>query len=133
MTETSAVQPSAPADPPRRKRGLGIASLVLAILAILGDIIVIVIGIGSIRTIDDSAAGALGLFAVFLGFGFVALIIGLVLAGLALLFAIIALIIGHGRVPAVFGLLLSLGTVIGHTILLFAIGAAGSGIAGIGN
>ena len=133
MTETSAVQPATPVEPPRRKRGLGIASLVLALLAIIGDVIVVLIGIGSLRSFDDSVYGGLGLLAAFVGFGAIALVVGLILAGLALLFAIIALIIGHGRVPAVFGLLLSIGTVIGGAILLVAIASAGSGLANLGN
>ena len=92
----------------------------------LGDLITIVVAITSFASFDQDLTTAFGLLAVFLSVGAIALIGGLILAGIALILAIIALIIDHGRLPATFGLILSLGVVVSHlaVILPIALGVA---------
>ena len=126
MTDSTESVVTAAEAPTRKRRGLGITSLVLAILAVLGDLITIVVAITSFASFDQDLTTAFGLLAVFLSVGAIALIGGLILAGIALILAIIALIIDHGRLPATFGLILSLGVVVSHlaVILPIALGVA---------
>ena len=121
MTDSTESVVPATEPPAKKRRGLGITSLVLAILAVVGDLITIVVAITSLASFDQDLTTGFGLLAVFVGVGAIALVGGLVLAGLALILAIIALIIDHGRLPAVFGLILSLGVVVSHLAIILPI------------
>jgi len=122
--------------PPVKKSGaLGGFALVLAILAVLGDIVVFVIGVvllfNAINGFDMStfdfgpaivALGAFAGIAVFAFFG------GLIVAALALLLGLIAAIKGRGRVAGVFAIIFSILVLITHGSLALAFAQTGDAI-----
>lgn len=138
---TPAVPTAAPADvaiaeAPKKKSGaLGGFALVLAILAVLGDLVVLIIGVVSLASafngLDLSTfefgpiVAALGAFAVIAVFAFFG---GMILAALALLLGLIAAIKGRGRVAGIFAIIFSLLVLITHGSLALTLAQAGDSI-----
>lgn len=124
------------AAPAKKRRGLGIWSFVLALFAVIGDIIVVVAFFATLGSVLQDPGNALGGAFGFLALAAIVYFGGYVVAGLALLLGIIGVIVGHGRVLSVFGIILSLGVIVTH----IAIGggfsgltdAIGGGIPGLG-
>ncbi len=132
----------APVATPRGK-GLGVFALILGLLAFLGDIVLIGIGIaGAINLFQSVSTGNFDISTILLGFGgfifiaFIGLIVGLIVAVLAILLGIIAAVKNRGRaqgiVGAVFGLLVLfthgsvLATIFGSGDLLSQINGLGT-------
>ncbi|MEO5920805.1 MAG: hypothetical protein ABIQ01_06650 [Pseudolysinimonas sp.] len=128
----------ATATPPKKSGALGGFALVLAILAILGDLAVIIFGVisfvGLANNFDTSTfevssfVTALGAFGVIGAVGFFG---GIILALLSLLFGIIAIAKRRGRVAGVFAVILSILVLITHGSLALALAQAGAGLAGL--
>lgn len=91
----------------RKRRGFGIASFVLGLLAILGDLAVVIAGLVALGSFADDLEGGLGFAFIVLLASIVAFWGGLVLAVLAIVFGIIALVRNRGRVLAVAGIVLA--------------------------
>lgn len=104
---------SAPADGRDRRRGLGVASLVLALIPIAGLILLFLIGPPIVQAIDDGGWGALT-FILFAGGGAT-----FVVEGIAVGLGIAAAAKDRGRIPAIIGIVLS--TVILLTILVWVV------------
>jgi hypothetical protein len=123
-------------DAPRKKSGaLGGFALVLAILAVLGDIVVIIFGVVTLATAVNgfdvstfefgpilAALGAFAAIAVIAFFG------GMILAVLGLLLGLIAAIKGRGRVAGVFAIILSVLVLITHGSIALAIAQTGDSL-----
>lgn len=142
-SEPPAVPVAAPAEvvvvAPRKKSGaLGGFALILAILAILGDIVVIIFGIVTLATAVNgfdlstfefgpilAALGAFAAIAVFAFFG------GLILGVLALLLGLIAAIKGRGRVAGVVAVIFSVLVLISHGSVALAIAQTGDSISNL--
>jgi hypothetical protein len=99
----------APANPPKGK-GLGIFALILGLLAFIGDIVLIIIGVaGAVSVATSLSSGNFDISTLLLGFGgfifiaFIGLIVGLIVSILAILLGIIAAVKNRGRVQGVFG------------------------------
>ncbi|CAN5116771.1 hypothetical protein BH11ACT3_BH11ACT3_14280 [soil metagenome] len=97
---------------PRKRRGFGIASFVLGLLSVVGDLAVVVAGFVALGTFSNDLDSGLGLAFVVLLASIVAFWGGLVLAVLAIVFGIIALVRNRGRVLAVIGIVLALITAV---------------------
>jgi hypothetical protein len=122
--------------PAKKKSGaLGGFALVLSILAILGDIIVVIVGVvllvSAVQGFDLgtfefgpilAALGAFAGIAIFAFFG------GLILAALGLLLGLIAAIKGRGRVAGVFAIIFSVLVLITHGSIALSIAQAGDSI-----
>jgi len=139
-----AVTPAVPAatstevvvEAPKKKSGaLGGFALILAILAILGDLVVIIFGVVTLATAVNgfdistfefgpilAALGAFAAIAVFAFFG------GMILAVLGLLFGLIAAVKGRGRVAGVFAIIFSILVLITHGSIALAIAQTGDSI-----
>jgi hypothetical protein len=113
--DPSASAVAVPTNPPKGK-GLGVFALVLGLLAFLGDIVLIIIAIvGAVGLAQSVSGGTFDISTLLLGLGgfifiaFIALIVGLIVAALAILLGIIAAVKNRGRAAgitgAVFGLL----------------------------
>jgi hypothetical protein len=122
--------------PPKKKSGaLGGFALILSILAILGDLVVIIFGVitlvSAVNGLDMQALdfggilAALGAFATIAVFAFFG---GLILGALALLFGLIAAIKGRGRVAGVFAIILSILVLITHGSVALAIAQTGDAV-----
>lgn len=123
-------------EAPKKKSGaLGGFALVLAIIAILGDLVVIIFGVVTLATAVNgfdlstfefgpilAALGAFAAIAVFAFFG------GMILAVLALLLGLIAAIKGRGRVAGVFAIIFSILVLITHGSIALAIAQTGDSI-----
>jgi hypothetical protein len=120
---------------PRKGRGVGVASLILAILAMLGDLLAIVVGVVSLASIFGNfdvstmefgpiiaALGAFAVVAVVVFFG------GFIFAGLGLLLGIIAIASNRGRVPGVFGVIFSVLVLITHGSLAATLAGSGDAL-----
>jgi hypothetical protein len=138
---TPAVPDAAAADvayveAPKKKSGaLGGFALVLAILAVLGDIVVLIFGAVSLASIIGgfdvsnfeigpilAALGAFAAIAVIAFFG------GMILAVLGLLLGLIAAIKGRGRVAGVFAIIFSILVLITHGSVALALAQTGDSI-----
>jgi hypothetical protein len=122
----SAVEPVAPAAPAapvavKPRRGLGAASFILGLLAILGDLIAMVLAVvafaGAITNIGGvlndptrSLGSAIGVVIV----AAIAVFGGLLFALLAVILGLVAAIRNRGRVLGVFGIIFGLLILIGH-------------------
>lgn len=125
------VVPAEEALPVRRRRGVGTAALILALLAVIGDIVTVVFAVITFGAVGGD--GDLGIGAAFLNVGAAAiltLIGGAVLALIALVLGLIALVTGRGRVPGAIGLILALGVLILRALVVIPIIAAGASLAG---
>lgn len=139
-----AVPAAAPTEvavaPPKKKSGaLGGFAVILSILAILGDIIVFIIGVvllvNAVQGFDVNnlefgpilaALGAFAGIAVFAFFG------GMILAALAVLLGLIAAIKGRGRVAGVFAIIFGILVLITHGSIALSLAQAGQGISDLG-
>ena len=124
---------------PKKKSGaLGGFALILSILAILGDIVVIVFGVVTLATAVNgfdmstfefgpilAALGAFAAIAVFAFFG------GLILGALALLLGIIAIVKARGRVAGVFAVIFSILVLISHGSVALAIAQTGDSLSNL--
>lgn len=138
---TPAAVPAETAPPAKKRRALGAWSFVLALLAVIGDLIVtvmiVVAVVGGINTVSSTGSfdgigemvALLGAGLVFAGIVFIG---GLLFALLSILLAIIGFVRRSGIVLGVFGVILSLGVLAVHLSILGALLAAGQGIAGLG-
>jgi hypothetical protein len=125
--------------PVKKKSGaLGGFALILSILAILGDLVVIIFGVVTLVSAVNgfdlqkfefggiiAALGAFAAVAVFAFFG------GLILAVLALLLGLIAAIKGRGRVAGVFAIIFSILVLITHGSVALAIAQTGDSISNL--
>ncbi len=125
--------------PAKKKSGaLGGFALILAVLAIIGDLVVIIFGIVTLVSAVNgfdlqtfefggilAALGAFAAIAVFAFFG------GLILAVLALLFGLIAAIKGRGRVAGVFAIIFSILVLVTHGSVALAIAQTGDSISNL--
>jgi hypothetical protein len=113
------------------RRGLGIWSLALGLLAVLGVVVVVVVIAEAARTISvDINTGLANLFtaavisvAIMAG-GFIVSITGLILG-------IMAVSRDRGRVLGVIGMLLSILVVLGYVVGIILVATAGSGLLSI--
>jgi len=136
----SAAVPAAPAAPPaetapvrRKGRFPGVASLILALLAVVGDIAVFVIAIVGIASFASSFdpstldfSSGLTAFFGFAAFAAIAFWGGVIVAGLALLLGIIAIVSNRGRIPGIFGTIISILVLLTHLSIALAIGNIGA-------
>jgi hypothetical protein len=116
------------APAPRRKgRFPGVASLILALLVVLGDIVIVIVAIASIASFasDFDLSTGMATFLAFSAFAIVAFWGGIVVAGLALLLGIISIISNRGRIAGVFGTIFSVLILLSHISIAFAIANAG--------
>lgn len=129
-------QQPAPAAPAKKRRGLGIWSFVLAVLAVIGDIIVVVAFFATLGAVLQDPANALAGAFGFLALAAIAYIGGYIVAGLALLLGIIGAILGHGRVLSILGIIFSVGVIVAHLLVGGGFGGLtdmiGGGLAGFG-
>ena len=116
-------------DAPRR--GLGIWSLVLGLLAVIGDVIVVIVVADAARSVTvDINSGLANLFVaavtavIIMVGGFLVSITGLILG-------ILAVARGRGRVPGVIGLLLCILVVLSYVLAIILVAVGGSGLATI--
>ena len=133
----SAAVPAAPAAPPaetapvrRKGRFPGVASLILALLAVVGDIAVFVIAIVGIASFassfDPSTLDFSTGLTAFFGFAAIAFWGGIIVAGLALLLGIIGIVSNRGRIAAIFGTIISILVLLTHLSIALAIGNIGA-------
>lgn len=123
----AAQPPAVVTHAPKKGGGPGAASLIFAILAILGDLGVLVFAIVSIASLAGNFDLATGLSSL-IGFAALALIAfwgGIVFAALALLLGIIAAARNRGRVAGVIGSILAALVLLSH--VAFGLLVAGSG------
>lgn len=111
-----AAEPAAvvPAEPAKKKRGVGIWAFILGLLTVIADIVLIVVAVSTLLgLVADLSSGDFSgvpaaIAAAGLGFLFIVVLFGgLVLAGLGALLGLIALFSGRGRLIGFFGLLLA--------------------------
>ena len=123
---------SAPVVAPRR-RGVGAAAFVLGLLAILGDLIGIVVGLftvlGAVTNIGDTIANVDNSLGAFLGviiLEFIVFFGGILFAALAVILGIVATVRNRGRVLGIFGVIFGLVVLIGHIALWISIAMSGN-------
>ncbi len=113
----------------KKRRAMGVTALVFALLALVIDVVTVVFGTSSMTMFgansmtmfgDGNWGQGLGLVVGFVGYGMVAVIVGAIFAGTALVLGIGAMIGGSGRAAGVIASLLALGELVLHGI---AIGA----------
>jgi hypothetical protein len=127
--------------PPARKSGaLGGFALILGLIAFLGDVAVLVIGIVQVVSLFSNfdvsqlfTAGTLGALGAFLAIATIAFWGGLIVAALAVLFGFIAAIKNRGRVAAVFGIIFGILVLVTHLSIAFTLLSAGTSISNLGN
>jgi len=140
----AAAEPAAPvvvSAPPVRKSGaLGAFALILGLIAILGDLTVIVIAIVQIVNLFSNfdvslifTASGLTALAGFLAIAFIVFWGGIVVAALAVLLGFIAAIKNRGRVAAIFGIVFGILVLITHIGIGLSSLGAGSGISNLGS
>ncbi|MBX3194343.1 MAG: hypothetical protein KF727_04500 [Microbacteriaceae bacterium] len=121
------------ATAPRKGRGLGVFALILGLLAMLGDILVLVVigvQIASLAsnfdwtTLAASFAGV-AILAIAAFFG------GFLVSALAILLGIIAAVKNRGRAAGVVGAILGFLVFISHLVVAITLAGAGSAISGI--
>jgi hypothetical protein len=117
---------------------VGIASLLIAILAVLADIAIFIFAFISIAALIanfDVATFDFGALLAGLGaaaiIGVIAFFGGIVLALLALLLGIIAIAKNRGRVAGVFGVIFSVLVLITHGSVAAAIAGSGDALSGV--
>lgn len=128
-----AAAPAATAPVRRKGRFPGVASLILALLAVIGDIAVFVIAIVGIASFASSFdpstldfSSGLTAFFGFAAFAAIAFWGGVIVAGLALLLGIIAIVSNRGRIPGIFGTIISILVLLTHLSIALAIGNIGA-------
>lgn len=119
MTEATAT------EPPRR--GLGIASLILGIAAVLGDVIIVLVIVDAVRSAVDINTGLQNLFVAAVTSVFI-MIGGFIAATVGLILGIIAVSKGRGRVLGVIGMLLSILVVLSYILAIILVAAGGAGL-----
>ncbi len=132
-TEVAAVAPVE-----KKGSGVGIASLLFAILAVIADLAIFVFALVTIVSVINNfdfanfdiptivaGLGAAAFVAIVGFFG------GIVLALLALLLGIIAIVKNRGRVAGVFGVIFSILVLITHGSVALGIAQSGEAISGI--
>jgi hypothetical protein len=133
-TPAVAAPASAPAAAaPRKGSGLGVFALILGLLAMLGDILVLVIigvQIASLASNFDWTSLAASFAGVAI-LGVAAFFGGFVVGGLAILLGIIAAVKNRGRAAGVVGAILGFLVFISHLVIAITIAGAGSAISGI--
>ena len=119
--QTAVVTATVPAPAKTKRRAMGVTALVFALLALVTDVVTLVFGASSMTVFSDGNWGrGLGLLAGFVGFGILAVILGAMFAGIALVLGIGAMIGGSGRATGVIAFLLSLGELVLHGIVIAA-------------
>jgi hypothetical protein len=116
------------AESPRR--GLGIWSLVLGLLAVLGDVIVVLVIVEAMRASTDINSGLSNLFVA----GVTAVIImigGFLVSVTGLILGIMAVARGRGRVLGVVGMLLCILVVLSYVLAIILVAAGGAGLSSI--
>ncbi len=118
-TGASAAPPAAP-----RRRGVGATAFVLGLLAILGDLIVIVVAlftllgaIGNIGQTLTNVDNSLGAFLGVIVLEFIVFFGGILFAALAVILGIVAAVRNRGRVLGVFGVIFGLVVLVSHVAL----------------
>ena len=106
---------------PRKSKALGVFALFLGLIAFIGDIVLIGIGVAGAIGVAQSVSGGnfdfSTILAGFAGFAFIAFIafwIGIGVAALAMLLGIIAAVKNRGRAAGIFGAIFGLLVLISH-------------------
>lgn len=111
-----------------RRRGPGIWSLILGVLAVLGDVIVVVVIVEAARTVSvDINSGLANLFAAAV-VAVIVMIAGFLVSLTGLILGILAVARGRGRVLGVVGMMLSIMVVLSYVIGIVLVATAGSGL-----
>jgi len=112
----------------KRRRGLGAASFILGLLAILGDLAALVIGLIAVAgaltnfsSVLTDPTGSLGSALGVIVIAAVAVFGGLLFALLAVILGLVAAIRNRGRVLGVFGIIFGLIILIGHVSAIVGI------------
>lgn len=118
---SAAAAPVVVAEAPRKSKALGVFALLLGLIAFIGDIVLIGIGVAGAIGVAQSVSGGnfdfTTILAGFAGFAFIAFIafwIGIVVAALAMLLGIIAAVKNRGRAAGIFGAIFGLLVLISH-------------------
>jgi hypothetical protein len=127
-------------QPVRKSHALGIFALILGLIAFLGDVAVIVLGIVQVVSLFSNfdvsqlfSSSTLTAFGGFIAIALIAFWVGIVVAGLAVLLGLIAAIKNRGRAAGIVGLIFGLLVLITHIGILLSILGAGVNIANLGN
>ena len=127
----SAVPATAEAAAETPRRGLGIWSLVLGLLAVLGDVIVVVVVADAARSVSvDINSGLANLFTAAV-IAVVIMIGGFLVSITGLILGIMAVARDRGRVLGVIGMLLCILVVLSYVIGIILVATAGTGLASI--
>jgi len=123
---------------PKKGSGVGIASLLFAILAVLADLAIFVFAVVTIFSLFsnfDFATFDVGTMLAGLGAAAIVAVIGffggIALALLALLLGIIAIAKNRGRVAGVFGVIFSILVLVTHGSVALAIAQSGDAVTGL--
>jgi hypothetical protein len=113
------------------RRGLGIWSLALGLVALLGDVIVVVVVADAARSLNvDINSGLSNLFVA--AVTSVIILVGGFLASIAsLILGIMAVARGRGRVLGVIGILLSILVILSYAVGVILVATAGAGLSSI--
>lgn len=117
-----------------RRRGLGVASFVLGLLAVLGDVLFLFVffaAIGSIVNAADDPGAVLAGIAGAVVLGGVVYIGGFVLGGISVVLGVIALILGRGRGFGIAGAILSLAVIVTHIAVRGGFDGIVQGVSGL--
>lgn len=116
-------------DAPRR--GLGIWSLVLGLLAVLGDVIVVVVVADAARTVSvDINSGLANLFTAAV-IAVIIMIGGFLVSVTGLILGIMAVARDRGRALGVIGMLLCILVVLSYILGIILVATAGAGLTSI--
>jgi len=124
-----------PVPAPRKSKGLGVFALILGLLAFVGDLVLIGIGVAGAAAAFSSVTGGnfdfttiIAGFAGFAAIAFIGFWVGLGVAALAMLLGIIAAVKNRGRAAGIFGAIFGLFVVISHVGILLTILGSGDTI-----
>ncbi|MDP9027369.1 MAG: prominin family protein [Actinomycetota bacterium] len=119
--------------PLRRRRALGVAALILSLLAVLGDLIGIVVAFvalaGAVTSVGDTlnnVDNSLGTFIGVIVLEFAVYIGGVVFGLLAIVLGLIAAVGRRGCAAGIIGVVLGTIVVVTHVVLGLVIGSSGS-------
>ncbi len=136
--QTPAVPDAAPTEVAKVEKkgsGVGIASLLFAILAVIADLAILVFAVVTIATIFANFDFAnFEISTLFAGLGAAAIVAvigffgGIILALLALLLGVIAIAKNRGRVAGVFGVIFSILVLVTHGSVALAIAQSGDAV-----
>jgi hypothetical protein len=140
---TTAAAPAAsvvPAEAVRPKsKALGVFALILGLIAFIGDIVLIVIAIvGAVGIAQSVSGGTFDITTLLLGLGgfifiaFIALIVGLIVAALAVLLGLIAAIKNRGRAAGIFGVVFGVLVLFTHVSVLLSFLGSGDLLSQLG-